>query len=218
MKVSYFSMVFLFVSLTTNVLCQEDKSYYLILSSRGMSWKPFSMTGHAFVTWATLSDNSVCMVMDTTMGFYPHHSEEDHLLSSIEVVEGEVMGGFGYNNAENKKTRHVFFQIDSLAWHHTRHQAKSWSVKPYFLFKRNCVSFLNAMAEAAGIETPSTYLYGFFPKYPTGYLSQLIDINENNPKMILSGKPFKRNTTPVESLPRKPLIVYAETTAELKLP
>ena len=71
-----------------------------------------------------------------------------------------------------------FFEFDSAPWKAALDTAKNWHGRRYFLLGQNCVSFMDAVAEAAGMDTPATRLLFIFPRRPIVYLRKLARRNK----------------------------------------
>lgn len=147
----------------------------LIFSARRASLKPFSFAGHAFISWATQPTGRSSVAAPTTLGLFP---EPDLALPGL-VVSGlpaSVVSGFEANS-HRVPTFQAIFEFDPKTWKAALDTAKNWNGRRYFLLTRNCVSFMDGVAEAAEMDTPSMYFLWIFPRHPVRYLKLLTKRN-----------------------------------------
>ena len=161
---------------------QSEQKYKIIFSTRGAAIKPFSLTGHAFVTFA-ITDKNEREIEKQTFGFFPTHNSEDADESAIATVLGEVKEGFDANNTGNKATLYVTYWLDEKAWKLAKSSMKPWKKANYSFFKSNCVTFMADVVKASGLKSPKTLIKKFIPVYPTAYLKMLMRMNKENPNL-----------------------------------
>jgi hypothetical protein len=153
----------------THLSSQTSEHYFLIFSARGGSLQPFSLAGHAFVSWGKGQRDSATAT--TTLGLYPHPAS-----SSAETVLGgqfaHLQAGFG-KNSNHQPTYRVVFEVDSAGWAAAKDTASAWQGREYSLLGNNCVAFIAAVAEAAGLDTPHAHLAPGVPRRPTRYIRAL---------------------------------------------
>jgi hypothetical protein len=150
---------------------QQERQYYISFLARNASLRPFSIGGHAFVAWA-IAEGDSAITSDKILGFFPN--EGGNLLTAIaEKRRGRVVKGFR-TNSKNLYLRHFSIAVDSSTWQDTQCLGDIWNYQPYNLFTRNCVHFLDELAQQCDLERPRTYTWLFhFPKKPYKYLRQL---------------------------------------------
>jgi hypothetical protein len=154
-----------------SLLAQASGQYYLIFSARGASLHPFSLAGHAFVSWGRQLPNDTVVEAPLTLGLYPKKGAT--LIDVVATeVPGRVVGGF-VANSRRQRTSQVVFRVDSLSWSAARDTALAWQGRKYNLLGRNCVSFMDAVADAAHLQTPSTRTIFRTPRQPGKYLRRL---------------------------------------------
>ncbi len=158
-----------------DVIGQTGSRKLLIFSARRASIKPFSFAGHGFVSWATQPTARSGVAAKTTLGLFP----KDGLDLPDLVVSGlpaEVVSGFRANS-HRVPTFRAFFELEPGLWKAALDTAKNWHGRRYFLLTRNCVSFMDGVAEAAGMDTPSMYFLWIFPRHPVRWLKLLAKRN-----------------------------------------
>jgi hypothetical protein len=148
----------------------QTKGYYLIFSARAPSFHPFSIGGHAFVSWGKNVTDSLVLVSET-YGFYP--KADGNLLDYIGQLEpGRVVTGLT-PNSKGQKLKQLVVPVDSLTWEHTICQAEGWNGRAYNLIYNNCVDYIAFVAEEVQLRTPRTdNLFGL-PRNPVKYVKKL---------------------------------------------
>ncbi len=158
-----------------DVFGQTGPRKLLIFSARRAALKPFSFAGHGFVSWATQPTVRSGVAAKTTLGLFP----PDGLALPGLIVSGlpaEVVSGFRANS-HRTPTFQAIFELDLKPWKAALDTAKNWHGRRYFLLTRNCVSFMDGVAEAAGMDTPSMYFLWIFPRHPVRWLKLLAKRN-----------------------------------------
>jgi hypothetical protein len=157
-------------------LFAQDGAYLLVFSARNASWKPFSIGGHAFVTWARIGKNQQMHLVET-YGFYPN--QKKNMFQAITSLEsGQVIEGY-LLNSKGKRTYQLKVQVDSTTWTQSLCNAEGWNGRAYNLIYNNCNDFLSAVAEQAGLKTPKTNNLFGFPRNPVKYIKKLWRKNKN---------------------------------------
>lgn len=167
------SLLFLLVGLGFSGLFSQQNTArrLLIFSAREASMKPFSFTGHAFVSWGEQSAPDSAVDAPTTFGLFPVHGLALPALI-LGGLPASVVAGFR-SNSKHVPTFQAVFEVDSAAYQAALDTAKAWDGRGYFLLRQNCVAFMNAVAEAAGLDTPHTRLAPGLPRRPLVYLKKL---------------------------------------------
>jgi hypothetical protein len=168
-KITFFIFLLLTVC-TPPVQAQSNLQYFLIFSARRPALKPFSLGGHAFVSWGRGQKDSTIYAVQT-YGFYPN-SKKSPLTVVTEVNTGDVTTGYR-KNAVGKKVRQLIIQVDSMTWSRTRNQAEGWDGNGYNLLYKNCTDFIDYIAETAGLITPKTTNCLWLPVKPYNYIKRL---------------------------------------------
>lgn len=165
----------------------QTAGHYLIFSARAPSFRPFSIGGHAFVSWGKKVTDSLVFVSET-YGFYPKVG--GNLLNYIGQLEpGRVVQGLSLNS-KGQKLKQLVVPVDSLTWEHTICQAEGWNGRAYNLIYNNCVDYIAFVAEVVQLHTPRTdNLFGL-PHNPVKYIKKLWRKNKRRvakPPMIQFG-------------------------------
>ena len=169
---------------------------FLTTLAQFIFWVPFNYWGcliSAFVSWGAQSSPDSAVVAPTTLGLFPGPG-----LGLPELIIGglpaSVVAGFK-PNSKRVPTFQAVFVVDSAAYQAALDTAKNWNGRSYFLLSQNCVAFINAVAEAAGLDTPHTRLVLGLPRRPLVYLRKLARRNPNprvfihQPMLFDKGKP-----------------------------
>lgn len=152
------------------LLAQE---HTLVFYARPPALSPFSLGGHAFVSWVT--EDSLHLFHETVYGFYP--AKPRNFLTMWFKTKGKIVGGFEENYAQNLWMEDCLRIVSDSVFHGSMRAALRWQGTRYHLFGRNCLAFVDAVADCVGLETPSTRRFFILPKSPTRYLRQLIRMN-----------------------------------------
>ncbi len=164
------------ILLIFNHLCPAQnankKNWYLLFSAREASLKPFSLAGHAFVSWGIDSTETDTIALPVTLGFYP--AEKTNVVEGIaEHKKGNLVRGWFKNNSSRKSIITLILRTDSTTWGRALSVAESWRTSSYNLLDRNCVKFMDDVANAANLKKPRTRMILGFPRRPTNYLRRL---------------------------------------------
>lgn len=156
-----------------------EKNYYLLFSAREASLRPFSLAGHAFVSWGIDSTVEHKIALPLTLGFYP--SEKTDIIEEITGNKrGRLVRGWFKNSTNRKSIITLILSTDSLTWEIAKQTADGWHTKGYNLLDRNCVKFMDAIAETAQLRTPRVRMILGFPRRPTNYLRRLAKKNKQH--------------------------------------
>ena len=154
---------------TTVVSAQKSRPkphYYLLFSARFPTLRPFSIGGHAFLTWR-MEDSAAKKYEQFTYGFGPAEGS-----GIFKKVKGEVLGGYIKNSKRERLMRRFIIEIDSSDYSNTLKEINIWKTQSYSLYRNNCVHFMNSVASKTCLETVSTKSC-IIPKYPYRYIKQL---------------------------------------------
>jgi hypothetical protein len=179
----------------------SSKHYFLIIQARGMDFdvysKTFSLTGHAFVSWATQSGED-SLVLEKTAGFFPNKNANwfDMILDTL---EGHVNTDFEANSNDlNVPVEQIMLPVDSTHWLQSQQVAQSYQQKNYNLLGFNCVSFVDKVVAANHLKQADLkYLY-LIPASPLQYLKQFYELNRDKVVQIRSLQKIIK-ATPVDS-------------------
>lgn len=149
------------------------QEHTLVFYARPPALSPFSLGGHAFVSWVT--EDSPHQFRETVYGFYP--AKPRNFLTMWFKTKGKVVEGFEANYAHNLWMEDCLQVVSDSAFHSSMLAALRWQGTRYHLFSRNCLAFVDAVADHVGLKTPSTRRFFILPKSPTRYLRQLIRMN-----------------------------------------
>lgn len=175
---SFFKILyaFLFVSFTCTLTAQRHAHYYLVFSGRDATLRPFSIGGHAFVSWG-YTDLGEIITAEKSLGFFPG-PESDMLDAMLTTKRGRIVKGYS-KNSKGVYLRQLTIEVDSAAWVNTQCEADIWNYQPYNLFSRNCVHFMDTLAAMSGLKRPrtKTFIFGF-PRKPVKYIKRLYNKNK----------------------------------------
>ncbi len=167
-----------FFAIANVVLANDDapKRYYLIFSARDMKLKPFSIGGHAFVTWA-VQQGTDSLHMTQTLGFYPN--EKASLTENVlDNLHGHIEQGFT-TNSKGLELEQMMVEVDSTTWHRSKVVEKGWRKHSYNLLRSNCVSFIDRVAHIAKLKRVKTVKWNFIPVRPVKYIRKMIKRNRD---------------------------------------
>jgi hypothetical protein len=173
----------IFATLYSATLVQAQTArerFTMIFSARPPALKPFSIGGHAFVTWGLATDDSLVNTVETA-GFYPTDMKAHQFMSN---VRGKIKRGYDYNRNGNPDVAEVRVDVPDSVYFATLRAIHNWQDADYNLCQQNCLSFLDEMADHAGLKTPSTKRFFFFPKTPHRYVKQLHRKNTRRAKLL----------------------------------
>jgi hypothetical protein len=160
----------------------STKHYLLIINARGtdlaMGSKTFSLTGHAFVSWATqMGQDSI--ITQKTAGFYPN-KKASWVNMMLDTLEGHINDNFEANSNDfNVPVEQIIIEVDSMSWVASQQVEKKYKKKSYNLFKFNCVNFVNKVVTAARLKRAKTKHFSFIPVSPLQYLNRISDLNRD---------------------------------------
>jgi hypothetical protein len=160
----------LFIGLSSFCLAQQQH-YYILFSARFASFRPFSIGGHAFITWRS-EDPGFQKVEQLTFGFFP----KKHRI--FKNVAGGVVEGYVKNSNRERLVRRFMIEVDSLSYAETLNSVAVWNEQAYNLLDNNCVDFMNDMALRLGLNIPPTQTW-IFPKKPSSYIRRLKKLNRD---------------------------------------
>lgn len=172
---SYLKTVLILFSLllTNSVFAQKPKPkphYYLLFSARFPTLRPFSIGGHAFLTWR-MEDSVAKKYEQFTYGFGPAEGS-----GIFKKVKGEVLEGYIKNSKRERLMRRFIIEVDSSDYFNTLREINIWKAQSYSLYRNNCVHFMNSVAAKTCLQTVSTKSC-IIPKYPYKYIRQLKKAN-----------------------------------------
>lgn len=160
-----------FVGLSSFCFAQKQH-YYILFSARFASFRPFSIGGHAFITWRS-EDSAAQKVAQFTYGFFP---KKGHGI--FKNAEGSVVEGYVKNSNRERLVRRFMLEVDSSAYTETLNGVDTWQEQAYNLLDNNCVDFMNDIALRLGLDVPDTQSW-IFPRKPSGYIRKLKKLNKN---------------------------------------
>jgi hypothetical protein len=177
------------------IFAQEDSvrpnRYFMIFSARDYHLKPFSIGGHAFVSWAVKGKGSDTLFSKRTLGFYPQ-ANSNVFQAAFQVIEGHIMEGFDYNR-KGMKLEQMIVEVDSLTWARSQKVEKGWARHHYNLLRSNCVSFIDRAARMSRLNSVKTTKWKYMPVRPVKYIRKMIQKNkkkviENQYVIVESGR------------------------------
>jgi hypothetical protein len=148
----------------------QNQHYYILFSARFPSFRPFSIGGHAFVTWRS-EDSIFQKVEQFTYGFFPKKGTP-----IFHGVEGLVVEGYVKNSNRDRLVRRFIIEVDSTDYHESLKEVDTWKTQSYQLFNNNCVNFMKDIAEKLRLKTLPTKGC-IFPKKPFRYIKKLKKLN-----------------------------------------
>ena len=165
-------LLFILLGLGGSLFSQQKHAhYYVTFSARDVSVRPFSLGGHAFVSWGYV-DTGIALISEKTLGFFP--SKESNMLEEMVARRrGRVVRGY-FSNGKGLFLRNMTIEVDSAVWWDTQCEGDIWNYQPYNLFTRNCVHFLDNVVKITGLRRPRTYTWLFhLPMRPVKYTRKL---------------------------------------------
>ncbi len=155
------------------------KRYLMIYYARPARLYPFSF-GHAFVRWIKIEQGIV--VEDFTYGFYP--TNDDGLKSILAKVKGSLQLGYKENTSKSKRLDSLEVEVTEEVYKSTLDEATAKDGSTYRLLSYNCLTFMDEVAQKAGLNTPRVRILGFLPKFPKSYLRQLKKKNKQRARIL----------------------------------
>jgi hypothetical protein len=159
-------LVLLFFILSTLGFAQNQQHYYVLFSARFATIAPFSIGGHAFITWRT-EDSAQQKIDQFTYGFFPKKG-----MGIFKSVEGHLIEGYTKNSNRERFVRRFIIEVDSVQFAESLTEMEKWKTQPYNLFNNNCVGFMNDIAQKLGLTGVSTKAC-IFPMKPSRYIRKL---------------------------------------------
>ena len=159
-----------FLLLSTISFAQTQQHYYILFSARFPTFRPFSIGGHAFITWRS-EDTILQRVEQYTYGFFPKKG-----MGLFKNVEGNVVEGYIKNSNRDRLVRRFIVEVDSAVYFETLKEVDVWKAQPYNLFNNNCVNFIKNIALKMGLKVPTTKSC-LFPRKPFRYIKKMKKLN-----------------------------------------
>ena len=159
-----------FLSFSTISFAQTQQHYYILFSARFPTFRPFSIGGHAFITWRS-EDTILQKVEQYTYGFFPKKG-----MGLFKNVDGNVVEGYIKNSNRDRLVRRFIVEVDSAVYFETLKEVDVWKAQPYNLFNNNCVNFIKKIALKMGLKVPSTKSC-IFPRKPFRYIKKMKKLN-----------------------------------------
>ena len=161
---------FYFLLLSTISFAQTQQHYYILFSARFPTFRPFSIGGHAFITWRS-EDTILQRVEQYTYGFFPKKG-----MGLFKNVDGNVVEGYIKNSNRDRLVRRFIVEVDSAVYFETLKEVDVWKAQPYNLFNNNCVNFIKNIALKMGLKVPTTKSC-LFPRKPFRYIKKMKKLN-----------------------------------------
>jgi hypothetical protein len=151
---------------------QNEKHYYVLFSARFATFVPFSIGGHAFITWRS-EDSLQQKIEQFTYGFFPKKG-----MGLFRSVEGQMVEGYTKNSNKERFVRRFIIEVDSAQFSESLNVVEKWKTQNYNLLNNNCVDFLNEVALQLGLTGVSTKAW-IFPLKPSRYIKRLKKKNKD---------------------------------------
>jgi hypothetical protein len=133
------------------------KSFYVVLAARGGS-----ATGHAFVMWG-IEDRSRHRSSIRAFGLYPE-GKGTNCGALVRNVPGGILDEMK-NHSFQTVTEELIVRVDEAAFNRSWQVARQWDCRHQFsLLNRDCVEFLRAVGESAGLDMPSRSVTQWTPQ------------------------------------------------------
>jgi hypothetical protein len=165
-----FILFFIFLS---SLCLAQTQHYFIQFSARFPALRPFSLGGHAFITWRS-EDSTLQKEEQFTYGFFPKKGG-----GIFKNTEGAVVEGYVKNSNRERLVRRFIIEVDSALYFKTLESATAWKTQYYNLFNKNCVDFMNDLALKLNLKTPPTKKC-IFPRKPQKYIKLLKKLNRAN--------------------------------------
>jgi hypothetical protein len=162
--------IILYCLLFTSFCVAQTPHYYLLFSARFPTIRPFSIGGHAFITWRN-EDSIQQKFSQFTYGFYPTKG-----MGIFRDIEGTIKEGYAKNSNRERLVRRFIIEVDSLEYAETMQEVEVWKSQPYSLYNNNCIHFMNAIAVKLGLKPVNTRTC-LLPMYPYKYIRKLKKLN-----------------------------------------
>jgi hypothetical protein len=158
---------FLFLS---QLILAQTPHYYVLFSARLPTLRPFSIGGHAFITWRN-EDSLRQKTSQFTYGFFPTKG-----MGILKNVEGTIKEGYAKNSNRERFVRRFIIEVDSAEYAETLQEVEVWKSQGYSLYNNNCIHFMNAIAVKLGLKPASTRSC-IIPMYPFKFIRKLKKMN-----------------------------------------
>jgi hypothetical protein len=149
---------------------QAKDHYYILFSARFATFRPFSIGGHAFVTWRSESAD----LKKTTQNTFGFSAKKG--MGLFRKVEGKVLEGYVKNSNNERSLRRFIIEVRREEFEATLKEVPIWKKEHYSLFNKNCAHFMNVIAAKAALITVSPRPC-LFPKNPSKYIKRLKKAN-----------------------------------------
>lgn len=169
MNIIKYFLIFCWLSLGTFSAAQKPH-YYLLFSARFPTLIPFSIGGHAFITWRS-EDSLQQKTSQFTYGFYPVKG-----LGIFRDVDGKIVEGYVKNSNRELFLRRFIIEVDSAEYAETLQEVELWKSQSYSLYNNNCIHFMNAVAVKLGLKPVNTHTC-IWPMYPYKFIRKLRKLN-----------------------------------------
>jgi hypothetical protein len=163
-----FILLFLLFS---QLIIAQTPHYYILFSARFPTLRPFSIGGHAFITWRN-EDPLQLKSSQFTYGFYPTKG-----MGILKDVDGTIKEGYAKNSNRERLVRRFIIEVDSAEYAETLQEVEVWKSQAYSLYNNNCIHFMNAIAVKLGLKPASTRSC-IIPMYPFKFIRKLKKINK----------------------------------------
>jgi hypothetical protein len=151
---------------------QTEQHYYVLFSARFATFAPFSIGGHAFITWRS-EDSLQQKIEQFTYGFFPKKG-----MGLFGSVEGQMVEGYTKNSNKERFVRRFIIEVDSAQFNESLRAVEKWKTQNYNLMNNNCVDFMNDIALKLGLTGVSTKAC-IFPLKPSRYIKRLKKKNKD---------------------------------------
>jgi hypothetical protein len=133
------------------------KSFYVVLAARGGS-----ATGHAFAMWG-IEDRARHRSSIRAFGLYPD-GKGANCGALVRNVPGGILDEMK-NHSFQTVTEELIVRVDEAAFTRSWKVARQWDCRHQFsLLNRDCVEFLRAVGESAGLNMPSRSVTQWTPQ------------------------------------------------------
>jgi hypothetical protein len=148
----------------------QNQHYFILFSARFPTLRPFSIGGHAFITWRS-EDSAFHKVEQFTYGFFPKKGSP-----IFKSAEGLLVEGYVKNSNRDLLVRRFIIEVDSVDYVETLKEADNWKKQSYNLFTNNCVDFMRDVAAKLKLNAPRVRTC-ILPQKPFRYIKKLKKLN-----------------------------------------
>jgi hypothetical protein len=163
-------LVFYSILFSSIGFAQSQQHYYILFSARFPTFRPFSLGGHAFITWRS-EDSAFHKVEQFTYGFFPKKGSP-----IFKSVDGLVVEGYVKNSRKDLLVRRFIIEVDSTDYVETLKEVDNWKKQSYNLFSNNCVDFMRDVAAKLKLNAPRVRAC-ILPQKPFKYIKKLKKLN-----------------------------------------